>query len=165
MHIKNPAANPKSAEHLYHCSRFLTIWHRKMRPDFAGRQQKTVRAQSRTRTVSIKKNGYPAWIRTRIKGTKIPCAAVAPRGNSSPCSEKKTGALGGIRTHDLRLRRATLYPIELRAQHFIEYLSFGVPSRTIRAAKRGNSLHMGIFFVKITASCKGIFNQSGRKRQ
>jgi len=35
----------------------------------------------------------------------------------------------------------------------------------IRAAQRGNSLPMGIFFVKITASCKGIFNQSGRKRQ
>ena len=31
------------------------------------------------------------------------------------------GALGEIRTHDLRLRRATLYPAELQA-HYLEYL-------------------------------------------
>ena len=29
----------------------------------------------------------------------------------------ETGAPGEIRTHDLRLRRATLYPAELQAQH------------------------------------------------
>ena len=51
------------------------------------------------------KNGYPAWIRTRIKGTKIPCAAVAPRGKhcsiltwtsiSKATAISKIGAPGG----------------------------------------------------------------------
>ncbi len=35
------------------------------------------------------------------------------RGRSN---EAYTGALGGIRTHDLQLRRLTLYPAELRAR-------------------------------------------------
>ena len=30
-------------------------------------------------------------------------------------------ARGGIRTHDLRLRRPTLYPAELRAREYVKY--------------------------------------------
>ena len=33
--------------------------------------------------------------------------------------EKKDGALGGARTHDLVLRRDALYPTELQAQRII----------------------------------------------
>src|ERR1700679_912446 len=44
-----------------------------------------------------------------------------PGGLPQICSDfvtKNHGARGGGRTHNLRLRRPTLYPIELRAQDF-----------------------------------------------
>ena len=40
-------------------------------------------------------------------------ASVAPQQNGGATGEY--GALGGIRTHDLSLRRAALYPAELQA--------------------------------------------------
>ncbi len=45
------------------------------------------------------------------------------------------GALGGGRTHNLRLRKPTLYPVELRAHHFRGckvYMKKNFFKRTIR---------------------------------
>ena len=38
---------------------------------------------------------------------------------SLPGTVRESGALGGIRTHDLSLRRAALYPAELRAPTYV----------------------------------------------
>lgn len=43
---------------------------------------------------------------------------------NSVCSTKKNGMPGGSRTHDLLLRRQTLYPTELRAQHLQDYIKY-----------------------------------------
>jgi hypothetical protein len=47
--------------------------------------------------------------------------APATQMPSSSGTRKKSGAPGVIRTHDLCLRRATLYPAELRAPDAIQY--------------------------------------------
>lgn len=46
----------------------------------------------------------------------VPSAGIEPASPAPTFANPNDGVPGEIRTHDLRLRRATLYPAELQAQ-------------------------------------------------
>ena len=68
----------------------------------------------------------------------------------------KNGAPGEIRTHDLRLRRATLYPAELRAHNW------RIVARKATDSNCSDSLalYLGYFLTQFMIQMKFLYNSS-----